>query len=105
MIYDLLAPVYDEINKDIDYSRWADFIEKIINENSGFQEKNLILDLGCGTGKMTLELARRGYDMTGVDYSTEMLDVARSEAEDQGIKIVLWLNQDTLKPRELLTHW
>ena len=66
MIYDILAPVYDNINRDIDYSAWADFIERIIErEYKGRPE--LILDLACGTGSMTLELASRGYDMTGVD--------------------------------------
>ena len=94
MMYDLLAPVYDEINKEVDYSRWADFVEKIIERNKGFSEENLILDLGCGTGKMTLELARRGYDMTGVDSSSEMLDKASSEAEKEGLKNILWLLQD-----------
>ena len=93
MMYDLLAPVYDEINKEVDYSRWADFIEKTIEQNKGFEEENLILDLGCGTGKMTLELARRGYDMTGVDNSSEMLDRASSEAANEGLNI-LWLLQD-----------
>ena len=93
MIYDILAPIYDEINKDISYSEWADFIEAIIEKNKGFDEQNLILDLGCGTGKMTLELARRGYDMTGVDYSPEMLDKARDAADEEGLDI-LWLNQD-----------
>ena len=94
MIYDMLAPIYDEINKDIDYSRWADFIESVIKKNKGFEEENLILDLGCGTGRMTIELSKRGYDMTGVDYSTEMLDIARYEAEKESITDILWLNQD-----------
>ncbi len=94
MIYDILAPIYDEINKDISYSEWADFIESVMDRNGGFLEKNLILDLGCGTGKMTLELARRGYDMTGVDYSPEMLDRARESAEREGLSNILWLNQD-----------
>ena len=96
MIYDLIAPVYDEINKDIDYSEWADFIEdRIKTEYWESEPANLILDLGCGTGKMTLELARRGYDMTGVDSSFEMLDIARSAAEEAGMaEKVLWLMQD-----------
>lgn len=94
MMYDLLAPVYDEINKDIDYRSWADFIEKIIEKNRGFSEEKLILDLGCGTGKMTLELAGRGYDMTGVDNSSEMLDIANNEAAERGLSNILWLLQD-----------
>ncbi len=92
MIYDILAPFYNEINGDIDYKEWADFIEEIIKREY-FGSPELVLDLGCGTGKMTLELARRGYDMTGVDYSPEMLGVARTDAERQGLD-VLWLCQN-----------
>ena len=94
MIYDMLAPVYDEVNKDIDYSAWADFIEKIINKE-GRGKTELVLDLGCGTGRMTVELAKRGYDMTGVDYSPEMLDTARERADREGLSDkMLWLCQD-----------
>ena len=92
MIYDFLAPYYDAINSDIDYSKWADFIEKIFYKECNARPE-LVLDLGCGTGKMTIELAKRGYDMTGVDYSPEMLDIARNEAEKIG-KDILWLCQD-----------
>lgn len=92
MIYDLLAPFYDAINAEIDYKKWADFIEKILNRECKSRPE-LVLDLGCGTGKMTLELARRGYDMTGIDYSPEMLDIARSLADEEGHDI-LWLCQD-----------
>ena len=92
MIYDLLAPFYDAINRDIDYSLWADFIEEVIRrEYNGRPE--LLLDLGSGTGKMTLELSRRGYDMTGVDYSPEMLNIARALAEKEK-QDILWLCQD-----------
>ena len=95
MIYDLLAPIYDEINKDISYSLWADFIEKIIKRDYKGDEGELVLDLGCGTGSMTLELARRGYDMTGVDRSVEMLETARErEAGMNNPKPILWLCQD-----------
>ena len=92
MIYDLLAPFYDAINADIDYTKWADFIEEIFKKECK-SRPDLVLDLGCGTGKMTIELARRGYDMTGIDYSPEMLDIARSIAEEEGHD-VLWLCQD-----------
>ena len=94
MIYDLIAPVYDKINSEIDYIAWADFIEKIL-KNEYKNKAELVLDLGCGTGKMTLELARRGYDMTAIDYSTEMLNVARDAAEKTGVdRQILFLNQD-----------
>lgn len=93
MIYDLLAPFYDAINAEVDYGSWADFIEKIIEREYKNGRPELVLDLGSGTGKMTLELARRGYDMTGVDYSPEMLGIARDEAEKEKLDI-LWLCQD-----------
>lgn len=94
MIYNLLAPFYDEFNGDIDYSKWADFIEACVAKHSD-NKPALVLDLCCGTGSMTLEMASRGYDMTGVDYSVEMLDIARDRAEKQGIgNKILWLCQD-----------
>lgn len=98
MIYGLLAPVYDEINKDIDYSLWADFIEKIIKKEYKCGKPELVLDLGCGTGSMTVELAERGFDMTGVDISVEMLDRARERATERSLdEKILWLCQDMCK--------
>ena len=95
MLYDLLAPFYDKVNGSIDYSAWADFIEKIV-EKEYRGEPELWLDLGCGTGRMTLELAKRGRDMTGVDSSPEMLDVARTLAEERGLSDkILLLCQDS----------
>ena len=93
MIYDLLAPFYDSINSDIDYKCWADFIEKIFKKEMKSRPE-LVLDLGCGTGRMTLELASRGYDMTGVDISEDMLSVAREECYKKNVSDVLWLCQD-----------
>ena len=95
MIYDILAPVYDYFNGDVDYVSWADFIQRVIERDMAGTNADLVLDLGCGTGSMTLELARRGYDMTGVDYSAEMLDRARERAADAGLDgKILWLMQD-----------
>ena len=94
MIYDLIAPFYDVTNSEIDYSKWADFIEENI-KNEYKNKAELVLDLGCGTGKMTLELAKRGYDMTAIDYSTEMLNIARTEAEIYSLsERILFLCQD-----------
>lgn len=95
MIYDLLAPIYDKVNEDINYTEWADFIEKIIERCYTEGTPSLILDLGSGTGRMTVELARRGYDMTGVDFSVEMLDIAKNTADEMGLgDRILWLCQD-----------
>ena len=95
MMYDIIAPLYDKVNGELDYTAWADFIEENVRRYGPDMPTELVLDLGCGTGKMTLELARRGYDMTGVDGSAEMLNIARTEAERQGLsEKMLWLLQD-----------
>lgn len=57
------------------------------------QERNTILDLGCGTGTLTELLARRGYDMIGVDNAPEMLQIAIKKREQSGLDI-LYLLQD-----------
>jgi len=62
----------------------CDFIEKEIGYN-----KNLrILDVGCGTGRHTIELTKRGYNVTGIDLSESMLNIAREKAAAAGIDIV-----------------
>ena len=72
--YDFLAGCYDRLTYDVDYSAWAGYIEK------HFRKKplpgNTVLDLACGTGSLTRELALRGYEMIGVDRSPEMLALA-----------------------------
>ena len=52
-----------------------------------------ILDLPCGQGRHSIELARRGYEVTGVDLSPFMLDVARKRAAEAGVQ-VRWLTGD-----------
>lgn len=51
---------------------------------------DLVCDLACGTGNITIPLAKRGYDMTGVDISEDMLNIAREKAD--GLDI-LFLHQ------------
>lgn len=57
------------------------------------QERNSILELGCGTGTLTELLARKGYDMIGVDNAQEMLQIAMEKRERSGLDI-LYLLQD-----------
>lgn len=72
--YDFLAGCYDRLTYDVDYAAWADYIERHF-EKRGIPGKT-VLDLACGTGSLTYELARRGYEMIGVDLSPEMLSQA-----------------------------
>lgn len=79
--YDFLAGCYDRLTYDVDYPAWADYIEK------HFQRRPLpgrtVLDLACGTGSLTRELALRGYEMIGVDLSPEML--AEAAEKNRGV--------------------
>jgi SAM-dependent methyltransferase len=61
----------------------ADFIEKNLAVAPGAR----VLDLPCGPGRLTLELARRGYRMTGVDISSDSLEYARAEASAEGLAV------------------
>lgn len=81
--YSVLAKYYDLLMSDIDYKKWADFYEKCFEKFGGNVKK--AVDIGCGTGSVTVELARRGYTMTGVDISAEMLSLAQKKAEDAGV--------------------
>lgn len=88
--YTDFAYIYDNLI-DQDYEKWADYIEEIFKKYN--KKPNLVLDLGCGTGSITNILAKRGYDMIGVDLSPDMLNVARDKACDEGLD-VLYLCQD-----------
>ena len=79
--YSFLAGCYDQLTYDVDYAAWADYIEK------HFQKRPLpgrtVLDLACGTGSLTWELALRGYELIGVDQSLEML--AEAAEKNRGV--------------------
>lgn len=88
--YDALAMYYDTMQSDMDCIAWADFISMLIKRHSGRTVES-ITDLGCGTGSVTIELAKKGYDMTGIDSAEEMLAQASSK---EGSEEVFWSVQD-----------
>ncbi len=61
----------------------VDFIEREIGADRAMK----ILDIGCGTGRHAIELARRGYAVTGVDLSESMLSRARTRAAAAGVRV------------------
>lgn len=100
--YTDFAEVYDELMDDTPYEEWCEFIVEILGKYGAGseptdenlrQERNTILDLGCGTGTLTELLARKGYDMIGVDNAQEMLQIAMEKRERSGLDI-LYLLQD-----------
>lgn len=78
--YSFLAGSYDKLTYDVGYTDWADYLEKHF-EKRGLPGKT-VLDLACGTGSLTLELANRGYEMIGVDLSPDMLSEASEKARE-----------------------
>lgn len=90
-MYGSFAFVYDRFMDNVPYQEWADYVESLLKEY-GISD-GLVLDLGCGTGSLTEILAEKGYDMTGIDISADMLDIAMQKRAASG-KDILYLLQD-----------
>lgn len=91
MAYEAFAQVYDTMMQDIPYEEWADYIINLLEKFNCKPE--MILDLGCGTGTMTQLLAKKGYEMIGLDLSEDMLIRAKEKAKQADLDI-LYLCQD-----------
>jgi SAM-dependent methyltransferase len=85
------ASVYDKVMAYADYNSWYEFIKKIIEEK-GIRGKD-VLDLGCGTGEISIRFKKEGYSVLGVDISTEMLSIAADKARNKKLDIH-FANQD-----------
>lgn len=75
--YTSFAEVYDLFMDNVPYEEWAGYLVSVLQED-GIRD-GIVLDLGCGTGKLTRLMAKAGYDMIGVDNSVDMLDIAREQ--------------------------
>lgn len=102
--YHDFAQVYDKLMDNTPYEQWGKRLDALIRkygvsaperdvEGLLDSEKNLVVDLGCGTGTLTELLYRMGYDMIGVDSSEAMLNIAMQKKEQSGSEI-LYLMQD-----------
>lgn len=94
--YTGFASVYDTFMDNIPYEEWSHYVKVLLDEYG--VEDGLVVDMGCGTGKITEQLALMGYDMIGIDNSEEMLSIAREKGlaydmEDPR-KGILYLLQD-----------
>lgn len=89
--YTSFAAVYDMFMDNIPYEEWCEYLTSLLQENGVLD--GLLLDLGCGTGSLTELLAKKGYDMIGVDISGDMLQLAMEKRERSGADI-LYLLQD-----------
>lgn len=89
--YSGFAAVYDAFMDNIPYEEWAEYLTGLLADYG--VTGGLVLELGCGTGSLTELLARRGFDMIGVDVSEEMLQAAMEKRAESGLDI-LYLLQD-----------
>ncbi len=90
--YTVLAPFYDRLNKETDYRGILAFTKTVLQQH-GLSQDAMLLDLACGTGKLTNLFAKEGYDMIGADLSPDMLAEAQSAAAEEGV-FPLYLCQD-----------
>ncbi len=79
-VFGRYSEFYDLVYQDKNYAEECDFLEAMFTRFAAHPVKR-ILDLGCGTGGHALELVQRGYEVTGVDRSADMLAVAARKAE------------------------
>ncbi len=88
MSYQRFAYLYDELMEDAPYTEWLDFVKTSASKH--LEDGKRFLDVGCGTGSMTILLAKEGFDVTGVDLSTDMLMVAKEKAEAERVNLSLF---------------
>ena len=78
--YKELAVSYDRLTNDVDYAAVVAFYDKIL-EQEGVTPRTVV-DLACGTGSVTALLAQKGWQVTGVDMSEDMLTVAWDKTQN-----------------------
>ena len=83
------TPLYYDIIFDADSAREAEFLEAVHRCHGGTPGRRL-LEPACGSGRLVVEMARRGWKVSGFDGSERMLKFARERLKDQGLKARLW---------------
>jgi len=118
-MYKVFSQFYDNFTNDMNRDDAIMFLEKcfikfgnqglkkvvsnlktdsFLDNGISIEDSSLVIDVGCGTGVLTSMMADKGYDMTGLDVSLDMLDIAK-EREEKNNKDnrILWLCQDMSK--------
>lgn len=90
--FDAHAPVYNQNVYTKNTLAEVDFLIETLEVSPGAR----ILDVGCGTGRHAVELARRGFAVTGLDLSTEMLTRAAERAGSAGVHVE-WIHSDATR--------
>ncbi|MHB1001262.1 MAG: class I SAM-dependent DNA methyltransferase [Armatimonadota bacterium] len=83
--FDEIAFLYDELMESVPYQEWINYLDRILDT---FNTKpHNILDLCCGTGRVSMLLADQGYHMSGVDISSGMIELARKKSKSKKYNI------------------
>lgn len=80
-----IAPYYDELMSVVPYRMWVGYYLLLLSQQNVHPRR--ILDVCCGTGTMTEMLAKEGFEMTGVDLSADMIEVAKEKATKRNLEI------------------
>ncbi len=100
-MYEKLAKFYDIFMRDVPYEKWADYLTRFLsNKKTG-------MDVGCGSGALTIALTKRGFDVVGCDISPEMLQMACRNAASERVKATFILQSAAAirpsKPLDFIT--
>ena len=85
-MYNNFSYYYDLMMEDVDYDIFVDLVKKHVSIDKS------ILDCGCGTGNVSIPLKKYGYDITGIDYSSDMLTVCKVKQDDNNISFPIYEN-------------
>ncbi len=91
-MYGKYAQFYDLCYEAKDYQRECDFFESLIKHFSN-RSVSSVLDIGCGTGRHSIPLAQKGYNVTGIDASSQMLRYAKLFARSAGVGPIFRLSR------------
>ena len=91
--YESFARFYDRLTQNVDYDSIAKLVDKLVQQYADYKE--VIVDLGCGTGTLCEKLAQIGYDVGGVDSSADMLEAARQRLDGKQLPVTLLLQDMT----------
>lgn len=88
-MYSSFAAFYDDFTGNVEYKKRADYICRLFKKYG--KMPSLLLDAACGTGSFSIEFAKKGISVIGVDISSDMLSVANEKKYEENLDI-LFLN-------------
>ena len=80
------AEVYDRLMSDVDYKARTEYLLKLFRKYG--KVPTLLLDVACGTGGFSNQMAKKGIEVIGIDMSEEMLGIARENSAEMGLDVL-----------------